>query len=86
MLGPALPLSRRSDDEERGRGVRTPSQVFEPGKPLLVCGNTASMIQETRFARHFTVQGDRSTHYGLFPCGPAVTTTGTGSATGGACC
>ncbi len=40
--------------------------TFETGKPVRVCGNTASMISRTRFAAHFTVQGDRSTHYGPF--------------------
>ncbi|MBT4823279.1 MAG: methyltransferase domain-containing protein, partial [Lentisphaerae bacterium] len=52
------------------------------GKPMLVCGNTAAMVQETRYGAHFTVHGDRSVHYGAFECGPAA-----GKATvGGACC
>jgi len=37
---------------------------------MLVCGNTAAMLQQTRFARHFQIIGDRSVHYGLFDCGP----------------
>jgi len=53
--------------------------VFETGKPMLVCGNTASMLSETRLAPHFQVVGDRSHHFGLFPCGPSP------SATAGAC-
>ena len=44
--------------------------VFESGKPMLVCGNTASMLEETRLSRHFEVRGNRSVHYGLFSCGP----------------
>lgn len=44
---------------------------FVTGKPALVCGNTAAMLEETRLAPHFEVMGDRSRHYGLFPCGPA---------------
>jgi len=44
---------------------------FVTGKPALVCGNTAAMLQETRLAPHFEVVGDRSRHYGLFPCGPS---------------
>jgi len=44
--------------------------VFETGKPMLVCGNTASMLSETRLKPHFEVVGNRDTHYGLFPCGP----------------
>jgi len=45
--------------------------TFYTGKPMLVCGNSAAMIQETRFGRHFTVSGDRSVHFGAFPCGPS---------------
>lgn len=41
---------------------------FLTGKPLLVCGNTASMIQNTRFFKHFSVMGDRSVHFGPFDC------------------
>lgn len=44
--------------------------TFYTGKPMLVCGNTAAMVQDTRFGRHFTVTGDRSEHFGAFPCGP----------------
>lgn len=42
---------------------------FVTGKPMLVCGNTAAMISETRYASAFTVFGDRSVHYGAFDCG-----------------
>ncbi len=42
--------------------------VFEAGRPTRVCGNTAAMLSDTRFAAHFSVQGDRSTHFGLFDC------------------
>ena len=46
--------------------------VFETGKPVLVCGNTASMVGESKMlGPHFSVMGDRSKHYGEFPCGPA---------------
>ena len=44
---------------------------LETGRPLAVCGNTADMLTRTRYARHFRVEGDRSSHYGLFDCGPA---------------
>ena len=45
--------------------------TFITGKPMLVCGNTAAMVSETRYADHFTVHGDRSTHFGLFDdCAP----------------
>jgi arsenite methyltransferase len=43
---------------------------FEANRPMLVCGNTSSMLSETRYAKHFLVSGDRSRHFGLFPCGP----------------
>jgi len=44
--------------------------VFECGKPMLVCSNTAGMLRETRLSGHFDVTGDLSTHYGLFAgCG-----------------
>ncbi len=41
---------------------------FETGKPVLVCGNTASMLTRTRYAEHFDVTCDTSVHYGLFDC------------------
>ncbi len=44
--------------------------TFITGKPLLVCGNTASMLQETRFSEYFTIIGDRTTHFGPFDCKP----------------
>ncbi len=40
--------------------------IFEAGRPMLVSGNTASMLMETRFAQHFDVSGDRNMHYGHF--------------------
>jgi len=59
--------------------------VFIAGKPMLVCGNTASMIEETRLSRHFRVEGDRSRHFGLFPCGPDRATSVEGDSPGGCC-
>ena len=59
---------------------------FELGRPMRVCGNTAAMIEETRYGRHFTVTGDRSTHFGLFPCDePAISITAE-TQNSGACC
>nr|VFK33636.1 MAG: Ubiquinone/menaquinone biosynthesis C-methylase UbiE [Candidatus Kentron sp. MB]VFK76339.1 MAG: Ubiquinone/menaquinone biosynthesis C-methylase UbiE [Candidatus Kentron sp. MB] len=46
---------------------------FITGKPTLVCGNTASMLEDTRYRPHFTVQGDRSTHFGPFHYNPVLT-------------
>jgi len=39
---------------------------FFTGKPMLVCGNTASMVSNTRYSKAFKVIGDRSMHYGIF--------------------
>lgn len=61
---------------------------FITGKPMLVCGNTASMLQNTRYALHFQVMGDRSTHYGPFNCAPSVEkpVDEEDTLSGGACC
>ena len=59
---------------------------FITGKPGLVCGNTAAMLGETRFGRHFRIVGDRRTHFGVFDCAPAAPGSPEGSGSGGACC
>lgn len=46
--------------------------AFERGRPERVCGNTATMLAETRLARWFTVTGSRETHFGVYPCGPTM--------------
>ena len=48
--------------------------IFETGRPMPVCGNTAAMLKDTRYAPHFRIDGDRRTHFGLFRCGPAIAT------------
>lgn len=63
--------------------------AFEAGRPERVCGNTASMVRETRFAPHFDVVGDRSVHFGEYPCGPTLAAGGSDASTapgGGSCC
>lgn len=55
---PDAPVSFALDDHHR----------FIAGKPMLVCGNTAAMVSESRFGRHFRVDGDRTTHFGRFDC------------------
>lgn len=55
---------------------------FKTGLPMLVCGNTANMVKDTRFAKHFRVDGDTSVHYGPFDCAPASSS----STATGACC
>jgi SAM-dependent methyltransferase len=56
---------------------------FETGRPMLVCGNTAAMLSQTRYAAHFDVQGDRSQHFGLFACGAKAATVSSAEA---GCC
>lgn len=60
--------------------------LFEKGRPVLVCGNTAAMLNETRYAPHFRVDGDLSTHYGLFDCGPKGTSNSNESPSNQGCC
>lgn len=55
---------------------------FERGRPMNVCGNTAAMLSQTRFAPCFEVRGDQSTHFGLFDCAPAPLT----AASDSSCC
>lgn len=50
---------------------------FETGRSMLVCGNTAAMLSETRFGRHFKVEGGRSAHFGLFARASAFDSDGT---------
>lgn len=59
---------------------------FITGKPMLVCGNTAAMVSETRFGDSFTLIGDRSIHYGAFDCANAVNTADNSDAPQGSCC
>jgi arsenite methyltransferase len=58
--------------------------LFQALKPALVCGNTAAMVSETRYSRHFHMIGDRSRHFGRFDCGAAPAAVQARS--GGACC
>lgn len=57
--------------------------LFEAHRPMLVCGNTAQMLSDTRFAEHFAVSGDRRQHFGLFDCSVAPASAPTAA---GACC
>ncbi|NLH81272.1 MAG: methyltransferase domain-containing protein [Phyllobacteriaceae bacterium] len=57
--------------------------TFFTGKPMLVCGNTAAMVQNTRYGRHFRVTGDRSVHFGAFDCSGGAPAD---AATGACCC
>lgn len=46
--------------------------IFEAGRPERVCGNTAAMLSQTRFAEHFRIDGDRSIHFGAFDCASTI--------------
>lgn len=65
------------------RFVLDDHHTFHIGKPMLVCGNSAAMVQDTRFGEHFKVDGDRSVHYGVFDCDPATASEGGNQ---GSCC
>jgi len=58
--------------------------LIKTGMPFLVCGNTAKMLGETRYAKHFKIVGDTKTHFGLFDCASAATPGK--EAANGACC
>lgn len=62
--------------------------AIETGRIFPVCGNSFRMLQETRFAPHFTFIGDFTRHYGLFPgCGTTVPfNQAADTANDGACC
>jgi arsenite methyltransferase len=57
---------------------------LETGRPLRVCGNTADMLSAGRYAEHFMLTGDKSTHFGLFDCAPPNRSGSLDS--GAACC
>jgi ubiquinone/menaquinone biosynthesis C-methylase UbiE len=61
--------------------------LFHKDQPMLVCGNTADMISQTWYKNHFKIIGEKSTHLGLFDCGPspAITSQAADCSTG-ACC
>ena len=43
---------------------------FATGKMVPVCGNTADMLSQSRYASHFEVFGTKAIHYGIFDCAP----------------
>ena len=64
------------------RFVLDDHHTFERDRPFPVCGNTAAMLADTRYAPHFEVSAQRG-HFGLFGCAPAAA----GNAVPpGACC
>lgn len=71
-------------DEQPHAFLLDDHHLFEKDRPMLVCGNSAAMVQETRYGRYFDVLGNRSTHFGLFDCAPAPASAD-GEASGGCC-
>jgi arsenite methyltransferase len=61
---------------------------FETGQPQPVCGNTASMLSQTRYAPHFKIIGDTRVHHGLFDCEskPAAAVPKNIAVPSGSCC
>jgi arsenite methyltransferase len=45
--------------------------IFKKNEPVEVCGNTAKMLSETSYKKHFKVVGSFETHQGIFDCGDA---------------
>lgn len=61
--------------------------TFITHKPMLVCGNTASMLMNTRFGEHFKIISDKSFHFGPFLCSSASSSPDTSDSRGsGSCC
>ena len=42
-------------------------------QPFPICGNTADMLSQSRFAKHFRIVGEKNRHFGLFDCTPMTT-------------
>ncbi len=72
---PDLPHAFVLDDHHR----------FETGKPLRVCGNTFDMLAQSRYAAHFVLAGETTTHFGLFDCAPAPAVAGATDCPPGCC-
>jgi len=61
--------------------------TFVTGYEAPVCGNTADMLEHTRYGKHFKIT-PRKEHYGLFDCTGGSSTSGssTSGSTSGSCC
>lgn len=61
--------------------------LIEAGRVFPVCGNTDSMLRDTRFKDYFEFIGDRSVHYGIFEgCGTAIPFEGEAASDEASCC
>lgn len=59
---------------------------FEAGMITTVCGNTALMLEKSRYGRHFDFFGERTTHFGIFPGCGTVMPFSTAASNDRACC
>ena len=55
--------------------------IFEKGRPMPVCSNTARMLSQSRFSPYFQIIGEEKTHFGIFDCAPSISNESLG-----ACC
>jgi len=60
--------------------------LLKAGMPMPVCSNTAAMLKDTRYSKHFKITGDLSVHYGLFYCAPPTSNASASDEISGACC
>jgi hypothetical protein len=61
--------------------------AIEAGKVFPVCGNTFRMLQQSRFAPHFSFLGDFERHFGLFAgCGSEIPFASRAESGVGGCC
>lgn len=60
--------------------------IFELKRPKPICGNTALMLQNTRYAKYFEVIGDTSIHFGPFACKPQASAPLQTDTLSGSCC
>ncbi len=74
---------RGSIDHHPHRFMLDGHHMFERDRPMLVCGNTAAMLADTRYRAHFEVT-PRRRHFGLF--GGCAAPTSEDASTSGACC
>eukprot|EP01105_Mastigella_eilhardi_P015762 TRINITY_DN3607_c0_g1_i5.p1 TRINITY_DN3607_c0_g1~~TRINITY_DN3607_c0_g1_i5.p1 ORF type:complete len:162 (+),score=39.15 TRINITY_DN3607_c0_g1_i5:141-626(+) len=61
--------------------------TIEAGRVFAVCGNTYSMLHDTRLAQHFKfLEPESKVHLGLFAACDKQEGTDNGTASGGSCC
>ena len=66
-------IDRGTIDQSPLSFVLDKHHAIEAGRIFPVCGNTWRMLQDSRFAEHFTFVGDFSQHFGLFEgCGSSL--------------